>query len=96
MIINGRDEYIRRVTGYVGDRNTDEDLSFIEDMSDTYDSISTQEAEISRLTAENEDLRRKYRERFSASLAPEDPGAETHEETVEVEKRTYEDLFATN
>lgn len=90
MIIAGREDYIKRVSEYVGDRSEDVDLSFIEDMSDTYDSISTQSAEIERLRAENADLRQKYKERFSGSRAPED---DKPEEVEELPKRTFEDLF---
>lgn len=90
MIIASREDYIKRVSGYVGERDADEDLSFIEDMSDTYDSISTQSQEIERLRAENADLRQKYKERFSKPAAPPD---EKPEEVEELPKRTFEDLF---
>ena len=90
MIIANREDYIKRVSGYVGERDADEDLSFIEDMSDTYDSISTQSQEIERLRAENADLRQKYKERFSGSRAPEE---DKPEEVEELPKRTFEELF---
>lgn len=90
MIIAGREDYIKRVSDYVGDRSEDADLSFIEDMSDTYDSIATQTAEIERLRSENADLRQKYKERFSGSRTQED---DKPEEVEELPKRTFEDLF---
>ena len=91
MIIASREDYIKRVSEYVGDRSEDADLSFIEDMSDTYDSISTQSAEIERLRAENADLRQKYKERFSSGSRPQEE--EKQEEVEELPKRTFEDLF---
>lgn len=98
MIIDNRENYIKRVSEYIGDRNDDADISFLEDMTDTYDNYSTSTEEASRLRSENDDLRRKYRERFtSGSLAPDKPDGYTHDtledQSDEVETRTYEALF---
>ena len=99
MPVLTRDEYRRRVSERVGDSTSDEDLSFLEDMTDTYDSLSGSEAEIARLTAENESLRRRYRERFevgdpqpvteqTADLSAPDP-----EEEEETKVKTVEELL---
>ena len=64
MPVLTRDEYRRRVSERVGESTSDADLSFLEDMTDTYDSLAGSEDEIARLRAENDDLRRRYRERF--------------------------------
>ena len=100
MPVLSRDDFRRRVSERVGDSTTDEDLSFLEDMTDTYDSLSGSEAEIARLTAENESLRRRYRERFevgdpqpitekSAELSAPDP----EDEEEEVKVKTVEELL---
>lgn len=92
MIIETREEYLRRIGDRIGD--SDDDISFLEDMTDTYDSLAGagSQEEIQRLTAENEELRRKYRERFF-SPAAEDPDRDPEPE-VEV-KTKFEELFTT-
>lgn len=90
MIIETREEYLRRIGERIGD--SEDDLSFLEDMTDTYDSLSTgaDRDTIARLTTENEELRRKYKERFFApGAADPEPDPEPEPET----KRTFEELF---
>ena len=92
MIIETREEYLRRIGERLGD--SDEDIAFLEDMTDTYDSLSTgaDRDTIQRLTAENEELRRKYRERF---FTPPDSGGTDPEPEPEPEEimTTFEELF---
>lgn len=99
MPVLTREEYRRRVSERVGESTTDADLSFLEDMNDTYDALSGSETEIARLTAENEDLRRRYRERFEVGdpqPVKEDPAelsAPEPEDEVEKVKTVEELLF---
>lgn len=91
MIIESREEYLRRIGERIGD--SDEDIAFLEDMTDTYDSLSAgaDRDTIARLTEENEELRRKYKERFFSPADPQtdpDPDPEP-----EYEKTSFEDLF---
>lgn len=93
MIIETREEYLKRIGERLGD--SDEDIAFLEDMTDTYDSLSGgSQEEIQRLTSENEELRRKYKERFFTpgkdDKDKEDP--ETDPEEVEI-KTKFEELF---
>ena len=69
----------------IGDSTDDADISFIEDISDTLNAGNLEEVE--RLKSENEELRKKYRDRFFEKKV-EEP-----EEPEEAEKRTFEDLF---
>ena len=69
----------------IGDSTDDADISFIEDISDTLNAGNLEEVE--RLKSENEELRKKYRDRFFEKKV-EEP-----EEPEESEKRTFEDLF---
>ena len=46
----------------IGDSTDDADISFIEDISDTLNAGNLEEVE--RLKSENEELRKKYRDRF--------------------------------
>ena len=90
MIIDTREEYLKRIGERIGD--TPEDLSFLEDMTDTYDALNTgsDRAEIERLTAENDELRRKYKERFfKPSQDPEEDGEKEPEKVMS----SFDDLF---
>ena len=69
----------------IGDSTDDADISFIEDISDTLNAGNLEEVE--RLKSENEELRKKYRDRFF------DKKVEEVEEHEEPEKTTFEDLF---
>ena len=72
----------------IGDSTDDADISFIEDISDTLNAANLEEVE--RLKSENEELRKKYRDRFFEKKVDE---PEELEEPEEAEKRTFEDLF---
>ena len=81
-------ELLDMVKQRIGDSTDDADISFIEDISDTLNAGNLEEVE--RLKSENEELRKKYRDRFFEKKVEE---AEEPEEPEEAEKRTFEDLF---
>lgn len=89
MAIRTSEEFLAMIKQRVGDSTSDEDISFIEDASDTINSMSQHETEIEKLRAENEDLRKKYRDRFF-DTKPDEP--EPNE--PEPEKLTFESLFS--
>lgn len=89
MAIRTSEEFLAMIKQRVGDSTSDEDISFIEDTSDTINSMSQHETEIEKLRAENEDLRKKYRDRFF-DPKPDEP--EPNE--PEPEKLTFESLFS--
>lgn len=89
-----REEYLRRIGERIGD--SDEDIAFLEDMTDTFDGLSegTRQEEIDRLTAENAELRRKYKERFFAPTGKPDEVDDPNEPEKEIEVKTrFEELF---
>lgn len=88
MAIRTSEEFLTMIRDRIGDSTADEDISFIEDASDTINSMSQHEAEIVQLRAENEDLRKKYRDRFFEPK-PDEPAPEP-----EQEKLTFESLFS--
>lgn len=83
----GKEELIAKVKGYIGERTDDESISLIEDITDSFEeSTDDNSEEIEKLKSENEDLRRKYIERFTVSdldTSGEEP----------VEMNSYDDLF---
>lgn len=89
MAIRTSEEFLAMIKQRVGDSTSDEDISFIEDASDTINSMSQHETEIEKLRAENEDLRKKYRDRF---FGPKPDEPEPNE--PEPEKLTFESLFS--
>lgn len=70
-VLKTKEEYIKRVSDYVGDNARDEDIEFIDDMVDTFNSLSEggSQLEIEKLKRELAELdqkwRDKYRQRFS-------------------------------
>lgn len=88
MAVRTSEEFLTMIRQRVGDSTSDEDIAFIEDASDTISSMSQHETEIERLRAENEDLRKKYRDRFFDPKPDEpEPGE------PEPEKLTFDSLF---
>lgn len=94
MVIETREEYLRRIGDRIGD--SAEDIAFLEDMTDTYDNLTalSDRETIARLTADNEELRRKYKERFFTPADAPGPDPEEPEEPEEEEVKTqFEELF---
>ena len=77
----------------IGDSISNEDLSFIEDASDTINNLSGQEARVKELEAENESLRQKYRDRFFEPKENTNVSRETSIDELSEEKTTFESLF---
>ena len=89
MAIRTSEEFLTMIRDRIGDSTADEDISFIEDASDTINSMAQHETEIEQLRAENEDLRKKYRDRFFEPKPEPAPEPEP-----EPEKLTFESLFS--
>lgn len=87
-MVRSIEEMMDIVRQRIGDSTEDSDISFIEDISDTLNAGNLEEVE--RLKSENEELRKKYRDRFFETKVEE---TEEHEEHEEPEKTTFEDLF---
>lgn len=89
MAIRTSEEFLTMIRNRIGDSTADEDISFIEDASDTINNMAQHEAEIEKLKTENEDLRKKYRDRFFEPKPDGEPEPEP-----EPEKLTFESLFS--
>lgn len=59
MVVLEREEYFNRLNSFLGDTNTDESVQFLEDMTDTYNDMS------SRLDG-GTDWKQKYEENNAA------------------------------
>ena len=85
-MVRSVEEIMDIVRQRIGDSTEDSDISFIEDISDTLNAGNLEEVE--RLKSENEELRKKYRDRFF-----EKKEVKEEEKEDETEKTTFEDLF---
>lgn len=89
MAVRTSEEFLSMIKQRVGDSTSDDDIAFVEDANDTISAMSQHESEITQLKEENEELRRKYRDRFF------EPKLDAHEPNEpEPEKLTFESLFS--
>ena len=87
-MVRSVEEMMDIVRQRIGDSTEDSDISFIEDISDTLNAGNSEEVE--KLKSENEELRKKYRDRF---FDKKEVKEEETEEPEKPEKTTFEDLF---
>lgn len=91
-----REAFLERIKSRLGETPTDDDISFLEDMTDTFDGFSgtfTQSDIDSAVKAKDEEWRKKYTERFfdTGSKSPEGNKPEEDDDTAE--NITIEDLY---
>ena len=87
-MVRSVEEMMNIVRQRIGDSTEDSDIAFIEDISDTLNAGNSEELE--KLKSENEELRKKYRDRFFEKKEVKEEETEKEEEP---EKTTFEDLF---
>ena len=99
-MIRTKDDLLSIIKERIGDGTSDEDISLIEDVSDTYDDLNTRVSEAGDWKAKYEEndasWRQKYRDRFFEKEVKEnveisDPMDKADEGTHETLK--FEDLF---
>ena len=95
MSVLNRDEFMNRVNAFVGEDTSDEALSFIGDMSDTFDELNKGSSEWkTKYDNLDADWRKRYKERF-LSGSPE--GDDKNDEKVKDDDRAlsigFGDLF---
>lgn len=101
MAVLTREDYLERLNTLVGEDNSDEALQIIEDFTDTFDNLGTQndnnDNENWKQKYEELDAtwRQKYRDRFMNSQTTEEDVIEEQEDNVESdgELKEYDDLF---
>lgn len=97
MAVRTREEIMESIRTRIGDSTEDEDIAFLEDISDTFDDMESRasgdgEDWKTKYEENDKEWRRKYTERFfSKGEGPEDP--EDLEDPEEEEPKTFEDLF---
>ena len=105
MAVLERDDFLARIKGRLGDELSDEDISLMEDMTDTFDDFDSRLKENGNWKSKYEEndkaWRKKYIDRFTGATDSdvdftENPsGADTNEseETEYIGMMSYEDLF---
>lgn len=101
MAVLTREDYLERLNTLVGEDNSDEALQIIEDFTDTFDNLGTQndnnDNENWKQKYEELDAtwRQKYRDRFMNSQTTEEDVIEEQEDNVESdgEMKEYDELF---
>lgn len=91
MAVKSKEEILQAVKARLGDDDSDEVISLMEDISDTFDSFTNEDWK--RKYEDNDrEWRRKYKERFFK--APDGEEIIEEVEVVEEDKRLdYDDLF---
>lgn len=103
MAVRTREELMQRLSEYIGEDNSDAALEIMEDVTDTYDDLTSGEDWHARYDELDASWRERYRERFRGTVSDPDPlptpgdsaGEGTHEKMKETEKEivTYDDFF---
>lgn len=108
MSVLNKEQFMARLKEVIGDDTSDESMTFIEDMTDTYNDMETKsntdyEKKYNETVAEKEKLdkewREKYRSRFFDSAGdnittPDDVKDEQKKDVIDDgEKVSIEDLF---
>lgn len=92
MAVRTKEELLEAVKVRVGDDTSEEALSFIEDITDTYDSMDRQVKESGDWKGKYDDLSAKYKERFFSGKAEPEPEPEPEPPKIPM---TFDDLFKT-
>lgn len=98
MAIKSKDELMASIKAVIGEDTTDESISLLEDVSDTFDGLENANKDKTDWKAKYDELdkswREKYRDRFlNGGNEEEDFTFEDSEEKPR--PRTYADLFKT-
>ena len=90
-----REAFLERIKSRLGETPSDDDISFLEDMTDTFDGFSgtfTQSDIDSAVKAKDEEWRKKYTERFFDTGSKSSEGKEPEDDDT-AENITIEDLY---
>ena len=93
MVLNN-DDFVKSVKSIIGDRTDEESINFIENMTDTYNSLVadkdvTNTAWEQKYNALNETWSKRYKDRFLGGS--DEQHNENHED--DNEPKSYNDLF---
>jgi hypothetical protein len=101
MAVLSKEDFMKRLKERVGDDTSDEAMSFIEDMTDTFNDMETRSSGNSeeqwkqKYDELDKSWRKKYKDRFFNSETTPEHIKDEQEEDVkdDGEEKTFEDLF---
>lgn len=95
MAVLSQEEYINRIRERIGEGTSDEDLAFVQDMTDTFNDLTARAGDTDnwkqRYEENDKDWRKRYRDAFF-SATPEPPKVE-EEKPEENKPLTFDSLF---
>ena len=97
MAIVSNEDLVQRLTALIGESTTDENISLIEDMTDTLQDYTERTKDTTvwkEKYAENDrEWRKRYTERFSNNGVHDDENSQYKDDSQESEKLTFDSLF---
>lgn len=100
MSVLNKEDYFSKIKARIGDDSSDDALSFIEDMTDTFNDLESRTNDSENWKQKYDDLdktwREKYRARFfDAGTTPEDVKDDQKDDVLDdAEEKDFDDLFA--
>lgn len=99
MAIRTKEELLELIKTQIGEDSSDNAISLVEDITDTYDDMATRVSEAgdwkSKYESNDAEWRQKYRDRFFHTSQEEFGMEEPEEEYSSSTPKTFEDLFKT-
>ena len=92
MAILSEEEFKSRLQQRFGDSENEEDISLLEDITDTVSDLRSKQGQDNGYKEKYEALHKKYRDRFFSST-PKQKDEEDMEDERDVNKLTFESLF---
>lgn len=99
MSVLNKEDFFSKIKARIGDDSSDDALSFIEDMTDTFNDLESRTNDSENWKQKYDDLdktwREKYRARFfDASTTPEDVKDDQKDDVLDdAEEKDFDDLF---
>lgn len=97
MSVLNRDDYINRLHTYVGEDSSDEAISFLEDMIDTFEDMENRTGDVAELERRYKELdetwRKRYKHRFITGYSNIEQSVDPDETDLKPEEVEVEDLF---
>ncbi len=99
MSVLNKEDFFSKIKARIGDDSSDDALSFIEDMTDTFNDLESRTNDSENWKQKYDDLdktwREKYRARFfDAGTTPEDVKEDQKDDVLDdAEEKDFDDLF---
>ena len=103
MAVLNKDDFMKRIQERIGDDTSDDAMTFIEDMTDTFNDFETRSSGSDEWKQKYDDLDKSWREKYKARFfegstvggtTPDDAlASQTSDVQDDGEEKTFEDLF---